>query len=326
MSTAAPAAPASNGSSGAQAPAAVAPKADVATGQQKPTAPQGAPVRGADGKFAKPGEAAPAETPKPKLRVKDLELDEDAAYSEIQRGRQASKHLTESQKRLEKAEALERAHQERRKLFREDPDAFFADAGFESEEERAKWASQYLYKKHIEPSQMSAEQRRIAELEQKLAGEEKRKAEEARQVEEAETQREQAAQAQTLRTELRSLIESGAMPKHPAAVKRVAEKIRAAEAKGLTISAPDAWASVQDEFRGDTGKYLESSSVEDLRRDMTPAAFKVLASKVIKWALDQRKPIAGLPQQRQSAPVPQQPTTKPMTQAELEEHLRSHRK
>lgn len=326
MTNPTPAAPAPNGSSGSQAPAGAAPKTDVATGQQKPVAPQGAPVRGPDGKFTKPGEPAPAEPAKPKLRVKDLELDEDAAYSEIQRGRQASKHLTEAQKRMEKAEALEAKRAERFKAYREDPDAFFSDLGIDDAEERAKWASQYLYKKHIEPSQMSAEQRRIAELEQKLAGEEKRKAEEARQVEEAETQREQAAQAQNLKAELRSLIESGAMPKHPAAVKRVAEKIRAAEAKGLSISAPDAWASVQDEFRGDTGKYLEASSIDDLRRDMSPAAFKAHITKVIKFALDKRKPVPGLPQQRQSAPVPQQPTNKPLTQAELEELLRSQRK
>ena len=319
--TAAPAGPATttNGSAGAQTTATTAPvKTDAATGPQ--TSAVGQP-RGPDGKFQPKDTEKSAQRPQdddPEIDLGDIKLRRSQLKSELGRARSASKLLTEAQKAKAEALRIQQELEQKKQRYRENIEEFFRDQGM-TDEEAARAASEYLYRKHIAPSQMTPEQLELQRLREQLKEKQTKEQQEAEERRQAELRQQQEQAAAEIRRDIASLIEQGAMPKSPMAVRLVAAKMHAAEAKGLSIDVATAWQSVQDEFRSDTAKYLENASIEDLQRDMPPEAFRALVKRVTQWALSRVKQSPGLPGVRVAAPAPRAQPTKIMSPAEFEE-------
>lgn len=285
-----------------QAPA---PRADAAP------AALGQPGRGPDGKFtshaSKPPEAKPAEDD-PEYDLGDgVRLRRSALKSELGRARSSSKLLTEARKEKEEAARLRSEYEAKRTRYVDDLDAFFEDAGISDPDERARRVSKYIHEKFVKPESMTAEQRRIAELEgelQKRQQAEKAQAEEKKKAEVAQLEK---AEGERLRKQVAEMIKSGGLPMSAAAVKRVAERIATYEERGIELDPAQAAKLVRDELASDTSEILASAPVEELRELWGPEKFKVIASKFIQWGLSQvRGP--GL-QQRVAAPSqpPKQP-------------------
>lgn len=272
-------APAStNGSSGAPQAPVVAPVKPDATGPQTPA--KGA-VRGPDGKFAKPEAPAPEAPPeKRKVRIRDVELDEDAAWAELQRGRQAGRLLTEAQKRATAAEAREKAYADRRTRAREDLGAILEDLELTPEQER-ELLSRRLYAKHIEPSQLTEEQRALREANEKLARyEAEKKTTEEKSA--ADAQKRAADHAkESLATELHEAAKAGripgAEPGKPGgalAIRRIAEKMLAGETAGHTIPLAVAVAAVRDDLARDTLHFVSSAPLAERKELWGEEAFR----------------------------------------------------
>ncbi len=308
---AAPTAPApTNGSATkGQAPAAPAPTKDIATGNQLP----GAPSRGTDGKFlprAGDVEAKPPEA-KAKLRIRDQEYDEDAAHSMIERGKQAGRLLTESQKRVDAAEAKERADTERRRRVKESGDlsGVFEGLDLTAEQERDILAK-YLYGKHLEPAQMTEEQRAAREHQKRAEAAEGKLKDIETKAAVAEQQRAAIEARGALEKELLDAAKAGRIPGGMTAVRRVARKMEELEKRDLSVPLEQVVASVREDVGRETGEFVESADIAELKELWGEKAFKAHARKVQSYLLGQLRPGPTGPAAPTRQPMAQKPSQK----------------
>lgn len=254
-------------------------------------------------------DAAPVETAetkaaaaKAKLKIKDLELDEDAAYREIQRGRQTSKLLTEAQKRAMAAEQKEAALAAKQGKYKEDLGAFFEDLGVD-EETAAQLAADYIYKKQILPQEMSPEQRRVAELEAKLAEyeTEKKTVEEMR----AEAERNTIVQqeSQRLQAELVEAAKAGKIPSTQYGMRKIAAKMLELETRGLSVPLEQVAAAVREESGREFGEIAATAEIADLREWLGEGNFKAMSKKVLDYFLGQMQTSKPAPVVRNATPT-----------------------
>ncbi len=255
-------------------------------------------TRGPDGKFLpqngtasateapKAGEATA--TPKPRIKIKDLEVDEDAAHSEIMRGRQALKTLTDSQKfnaqaeqRLARAEALEQKYAAAdawREKLNSDPEAFFKDAGLTPEQERA-ILSKRLYG-HLQSDEMTPEQRELQEYKAKLSRYEEAEKSAAQKAEEDAHNSQVENQRATIHAEIMEALEGGRVPKARSAVQRMAQKVALFEEKNQPISISQAAEFVRADLVRETGHIINDASIDELIEVWGQSAYDAFEKKV----------------------------------------------
>lgn len=279
MNDAAPATTSGNGSSAPQAPVVVPPKADIATGPQAPTKP-----RAPDGKFAKAEAAEPAAPAK--LRIKDLELDEESAHAEIMRGRANGRVLTEAQKRLQRAEQLEQGHAKRLDSYKSDLSQLFKDAGL-SPEDAKRIASEYLYKNHIEPGTLTPEQTALREAQAKLQSYEAKEKEAAEARTKTEQETTYTEQAKEIEQVILGALKSGDVPSSRYAVARMASKMEAYERRGAQLSPEQVAGLVREDYGQEFGQMFGEASVDDIRALVGDKAFRPFVRKVLAWGLAQ---------------------------------------
>lgn len=316
---AAPAAPAptSNGASAQQPQGALPPKTDTATGPQTPAS---GPVRGPDGKFtsAKPPEAP---QPKPKIKIKEQEFDEESAWAEIQRGRSASKLLTEAQKRAAAADAREKAEADRRAKYKEDLGALFEELGLTAEQEKALLAKR-LYGAHIEPQTLSEEQRQLREAQKKLADYEAKEKATREKADEDARRHAIAEEAKGIEAEIRQAAEAGKIPSSALGIRRIAEKMGLFESRGQRISAEQAALLVREDLGKELGEFSSETTLEQRRELWGDAAFK---AEEKKWAAHFFAQVRQAPDARPQSSRPSPPkadAAKRMTPQEFLQHMR----
>lgn len=231
-----------------------------------------------------------AETPtpqaKPKLKIRELELDEEAAYREIQRGRQTSKLLTEAQKRAQLAEQKEQAIAAKQAKYKADLSALFEDLGVD-DNSAAQLAADYIYKKQILPQEMTPEQRRVAELEAQLDNfkTEKQKQEEAQR--EAERQYIVEQESQRLQQELVEAAKAGKIPSTQYGMRKIAAKMLELESRGLSVPLEQVAQVVREESGQEFGQIAASAEIQDLRDWLGDANFKAMSKRILDYFLGQ---------------------------------------
>lgn len=223
---------------------------------------------------------------KQKLKIRDLELDEDSAYREIQRARQTARLLSEAQRRAEIAEQKEKALAEKQGKYKQDLNSLFEDLGVD-DATAADLAAQYIYKKQILPAEMTPEQRRVAELEAKLAQYETEQKTFAEK--QAEQQRMQVIQeeSQKLQTELIEAAKAGKIPNTEYGMRKIAAKLLELEERGLSVPLEQVAAAVREESGREFGQIAASSDIADLREWLGDANFKAFSKKVLDYFLGQ---------------------------------------
>jgi len=260
----------------AAATTATAPAKAIPTPEAKPQATQ------SDATSAE----AKAAAAKAKLKIKDLELDEEAAYREIQRGRHTAKLLTEAQKRAQAAEAKEAALAAKQGKYKEDLGTFFEDLGVD-EETAAQLAADYIYKKQILPAEMTPEQRRVAELEAKLAEYETEK----NTLEQMRTESERAAivqqESQRLQAELVEAAKAGKIPSTQYGMRKIAAKMLDLESRGLSVPLEQVAAVVREESGREFGEIAAAAEVADLREWLGDSNFKAMSKRILDYFLGQ---------------------------------------
>jgi hypothetical protein len=224
--------------------------------------------------------------PKQKLKIRDLELDEESAYREIQRARQTARLLSEAQRRAEVAEQKEKALAEKHGKYKQDLGSLFADLGID-DAAAADLAAQYIYQKQILPSEMTPEQRRVAELESKLAQYETEQKTFAEK--QAEQQRMQVIQeeSQKLQTELIEAAKTGKIPNTEYGMRKIAAKLLELEERGLSVPLEQVAAVVREESGREFGQIAASSDIADLREWLGDSNFKAFSKKVLDYFLGQ---------------------------------------
>lgn len=248
----------------------------------------------------------PVEPPKPaKLKIKDIELEEEAAYREIQRGRQSTKLMTEAQRRLEAADAKEKAQAERGQRYKSDLSEFFKDQGFSAEDAK-RLASEYLYKNVIEPSEMSPEARRIRELEAQLKEKAEREETEKKSAEAAEQERVTKEQAAAIERELIDAMEGGVLPKDKSFIGLVSGEMAKFAERGVDISVAQGVKLAEEKLGRLGGKVLASADVEQLAAWLGKENFQQVALKFLSWS---RTKLAGAQAQPQRPQATTQPTS-----------------
>jgi len=229
-------------------------------------------------------QAAAAE--KAKLKIKDLEMDEESAYREIQRGRQTAKLLTEAQKRAQAAEQKEAALAAKKGKYKEDLGSFFEDLGVD-ENTAAQLAADYIYKNQILPQEMSPEQRRVAELEAKLAEYETEKT----TLEQMRTESERAAvvqaESQRLQAELVEAAKAGKIPATQYGMRKIASKMLELESRGLSVPLEQIAAVVREESGREFGEVAASAEIADLREWLGEGNFKAMSKRILDYFLGQ---------------------------------------
>lgn len=260
------------------------PVAPSNTGTVAPVNPQ------APAKDAKPAPdanvEAKAKAEAKKLKIKDLELDEEAAYREIQRARQTNKLLSEAQRRAELADEKEKAMAAKTSKYKQDLGALFEDLGLD-DDTAADLAAQYIYKKQVLPSQMSPEEKRMAELEARLAEYEEEKKTFAQRQEEAQRAEIVRQESERLQSELVEAAKAGRIPSTQYGMKRIASKLLELEERGLSAPLEQVAAAVREESGREFGEIAQSASVADLREWLGDTAFKAFSKKVLDYFLGQ---------------------------------------
>jgi colicin import membrane protein len=279
-------------------PAAPAPTKDVATGPQTTEGP----VRGPDGKFV-PRDGQPAVDEDPEIDFGDMKLRRSQAKAELARARHASRLLTEAEKRARAADDAEKRHAERRAKAKEDISVLFEDLGLTPEQERA-LLSKHLYSKHIEPTQLTEEQRELRAAQAKLSQYEAEKqaaAEKARKEEAARLHNEEAA---ALEQEILEAAKAGRIPSARAAVRRIAAKLEQFESRGLSLPLEQVAAVVREEVGRETGEWVQAASIEERRELWGEPTFKAEEKKWRDYFLAKLK----TPPMSASRPAPQEET------------------
>lgn len=229
---------------------------------------------------------AKAEAVKQKLKIRDLELDEEAAYREIQRGRQSSKLLTEAQKRAYAAEQKEAALAQKQSKYKEDLGAFFEDMGLD-EAAAAQLAADYIYKKQILPAEMTPEQKRVAELEQKLTALEQEKLSQKEAQEKAEREYVIQQESQRLQQELVEAAKAGKIPSTQYGMRKIAAKMLELESRGLSVPLDQVAALVRDESGREFGEIAATAEIADLKDWLGDANFKAVSKRILDYFLGQ---------------------------------------
>lgn len=231
-------------------------------------------------------QAQPNAPVKQKLKIRDLELDEEAAYREIQRGRQTSKLLTEAQKRAQMAEQKEAAIAAKQAKYKEDLSALFEDLGVD-DNYAAQLAADYIYKKQILPQEMTPEQRRVAELEAQLDNfkTEKQKQEEAQR--EAERQYVIQQESQRLQQELVEAAKAGKIPSTQYGMRKIAAKMLELESRGLSVPLEQVAQVVREESGQEFGEIAANAEIQDLRDWLGEANFKTMSKRILDYFLGQ---------------------------------------
>jgi len=288
--------------------------------------PEASPSTGRDGQGRFVGEKAqpPAEPVKPsKLKIKDIELDEESAFREIQRGRQATKLLSEAQRRAEAADAKERAQTERASKYKNDLGEFFKDQGYSADDAK-KLASEWLYKNVVEPEELTKEERRIRDLESRLKEKEDFELETKSKAEQAEIERVGKEQADAMQAELIQAMDAGVLPKDKAVIGYVSQEILKFAERGVDISIEQGVRLTEEKLGRLGGGVLASlaasndpHAIEKIASWMGKESFTKLAVTMLKWAASKRRG-ASQPPQRQAAPVASAPR-KRMTPQEFNE-------
>ncbi len=273
----APAAPATGSTNGAApkaatTPAVSTPTKDTANGPQTSSGGSGGAVRGEDGKFkSASGAAATPEDDDPEIDFGDVKLKRSAAKREIERARSASKLLTEAEKRIKAAEAIEKTHAERRS--KKDLASIIEELGLTPEEERA-FLSERMYSKHIAPEQMSPEQRKVAELE---AWKAQREASDKKTAEETAAKQKKALtdeESKRLHADLIAAAEAGKLPKSRRAIQRIMDKAVAFDSRGMELPLEQLAALVRDEVAQDVVDFTNTTGLDERRSLMGPEKFR----------------------------------------------------
>ena len=315
MSTSGPVAPAP---SATPAPNGAAPAPARANGPQNPV-PASGPVRGPDGKFTSANPKPPEATDDPEIDLGDVKLKRSQLKSELGRVRALQKQLPEWQKKLAEADAIRNSEEQRKARYKSDLSAVFEDAGLAPEDAK-RLASEYLLRHHIEPEQMSPEQKRLRELEGEL--QKRDAAEKAKQAEaeKAETQRLATEAKREVMREVASLIESGKLPKSPIAVKRVVERMMEYQQRDIQLPAEEALRLVRDEVASDTASLLMDAEPEALREMWGDERFRPIVKKFIAYGLAQAKSLnAGAQARPNVTPISAAQQKQPMSLAEYQE-------
>lgn len=256
---AAPSATPSNGaSSRVTAPAATpAPKQDVPTGKETP-APKSQTA------------AAVPEDDDPEIDFGDVKMRRSAAKRELDRARTTSRLLNEAEKRNKAAEALEKAHAERRS--KKDIAAIIDDLGLTPEEEK-RLLSERIYSKHIAPEQMSAEQREISELKERLAA---REAADKKAADAAAEQKKRAVldeEGKKLHAEIIAAAEAGKIPKSRRAIQRIMDKAISFDSRGMELPLEQIAALVREDVAQDMVEFADGISIAERKALMGDEAF-----------------------------------------------------
>lgn len=233
-------------------------------------------------------------TTKAKLKIGDWEMDEASARSEIERGRQSGKLLTEAQKRLEQASKLEKQFKSHRENAKKNPKAILEAMGL-SKEEASELFSRYLYEEEILPSQMSPEQQKLKALELKLKGyeEEKTKAEETTKQAEFKAKVEQESQA--LVKEIQGLLAAKKVPATRIFMQRMAHYLSSYHENGVDIPTEQAADLAIEDYKQDFGHFFNDSTPEQIEEFLGQETWLKLASKISAYALQKRRGLAAKP-------------------------------
>ncbi len=265
MTTPAPAAaPSNNGAAAKAAPAAPPPIKD-ATGPQTPVE-------------AKTKPPSPVDDD-PEMDFGDVKLKRSAAKRELERGRNSGRLLQEAEKRNKAAEAREKVWEERKA--KKDLDGLVDELGLSAEEERELF-SKRLYSKHIAPEQMTAEQKRIIELEayqSKHEAEKKKASDDAASKKKSELSEQESKK---LHAELIAAAEAGKIPKSRRAIQRIMDKAIAFDSRGMELPLEQIAALVRDDMAQDVGDYTDATSIEERKSFLGPERFKAEEKKWLK--------------------------------------------
>lgn len=244
------------------------------------------PGRDDKGRFAPqegPAQGGPP-LPKAKLRIRDLELDEDAAYNEITRARQATRMLTAAQKSAAEAAELRKVYDaQRAKAKAGDESALDEFLSELSPDERKALLTKHVYSRFVEPEQLTPEQRELLEERQKRTAAEKQLAEHGKKAEEAEQKRERTEAIASLRAEILAAMESGRIPNAPGAIRRIAAKLDQFERRGLSLPLDEAARMARSEVGEETGEFAEAASIDDLRDLWGPERFTKVSAKWLHY-------------------------------------------
>ena len=285
-------------------------------------APQAGQPRAADGKFAGPQPEAPP--PKARIKIRDYEADEDAAYAELQRGRQASRLLTEAEKRARVADEKEKARADAIASLKEGKfEKLFAEAGLSADQERELLA-RYYYAKHVEPEQMSDDQKAFAR--EKTARETAEAKLKERETADARAADDRAAkEAETsLEAEITEAMEAGRIPKSKTAIRRIAAKLATFEARGQSPSLELVAGLVRADLGRDTGEFVASAKPEELKDLWGEATFKAHLKAMLDYGLAMIQPrVAGAqPARGIAAPTPRPQKSQNLTPQQFLDQMR----
>lgn len=279
MNAAPQAAPSTNGASSAVTGSSTppAPTKDTATGTQKPAGGSSSVSRGPDGKFQS-STAAPAEGEQtqtkppdddPEIDFDGVKLKKSQAKRELERAKNSARILTEAEKRLKQAEALEKAEAERKSKYKSDAKAFFAETGMTPEEAK-EWAANYLYQHEILPGQMTPEQRELNELKAKLA---ERDAKDKADAEKAETEKKKAInqeESKKLHAQIIAAAEAGKIPNTRRAIERIIDKSIRFDSRGMELPLEDIAAIVRGDLVEDVTEVIDAMSLDEQREALGP--------------------------------------------------------
>lgn len=302
-----------NGSTVGQASTATAPIRDVAVGPQSSVARSAGMARNPDGTFApRAGESTATPPPiaddDPEFDLGELKLRKSAVLRELGRARQTSKLLADIQKRAAAVEDRERRFEELRAKAKDDISPVLQELGLSPEQERELLA-RHLHARHIEPQMLTEEQRKLREYETKLKQyeDEKKGIEQARQK--AELEKVNTETAAQLEQEILAAARAGKIPGNAVAIRRIAAKMEALEARGLALPIEQVAAVVRDEVAGDMGEFLASSTIAERKELWGEELFK---AEMMRWAHHFMASTKGATQPQQRAPASAAPpqTTK----------------
>lgn len=226
--------------------------------------------------------------PAPKeIKIKGVAFkSEDDAYAEIERGRQSGKLLTEAQKRLQEASRRDKDFEELvgEVKTKKQAQRLIEKLGL-SKEEAVEVFGKYIYEQEILPKELSPEQRRIRELEAKLAQEEETKTRAKKEAEqrelEASTKREEAR----LREELTKVINDKKIPGTRLALRRLANYMRSYAEAGAEVPVERAADLVMEDYKQEFGELFDEASPDQLAEFFGEQKWRALAKKVSEWAL-----------------------------------------
>lgn len=283
MSDTATAAPSNGATSKTQAaPSQTQPNGTVRAGEGKST----------PTKASEAGETTPA-TPA-RIKIKDLEFDENDAYREISRARYAPKMLAEAEKKERAAMERDSRFESLKGSAKKDLGAIFKELGM-SPEEAADLTSKYLYSNHIEPQQLTGEQREIRALKERISQAEVKEREMSEKQLKQDSDRVTAEQIVQIEAEILDAARAGQIPANKATIRRIAGVMERYEVRGRRLSIEQAADIARIEVGQETGEFIASASVDELRHLWGDKEFKVSAKKFLDWAMVQLRGQSAAP-------------------------------